>query len=346
MSVTRKADVSSQIPSLWSTRLYSQAENLTFWQRFEGPEGSSMPLIRKDEFERQPGDTVKFDIVMALTGAGSTGDTTLTEGNEEKVLFRQQSMPLTALKHGVRWSFLSELLITHDMRVTALNQLRKWLAGKIDDRIFAEFVGSGNATLPTTAKWFAGSATAIGGIADSDAGGRLKLNDISDIKAYAMANNKIEPLRLENGEEIYGMVLHPYAALALKKDSSYQQAQREAQVRGADNPLFTGAIGMWDGVVLYQSNRVTTATDGAGSVRVARNIFFGAQAMVRGYSLYPSWVESEFSYAEEMGIATRCVLGERLVTFDLNASETTGDATDDTAVGAMILYSAAVAPTA
>ncbi len=31
---------------------------------------------------------------------------------------------------------------------------------------------------------------------------------------------------------------------------------------------------------------------------------------------------------------------------DLNATETAGDTTDDTAVGAMVLYSSAVAPTA
>ena len=112
--------------------------------------------------------------------AGTTGETTYTEGNEEKVKFTQQSMTLTALKHGVRWSFLAELQITHDMRTTALNQLRKWLAGKIDDRIFAEFVGSGATTVPTTAKWFAGTATSIGTVDDTDAAGRLKLNDISE----------------------------------------------------------------------------------------------------------------------------------------------------------------------
>lgn len=345
MAVLKKADVTSHIPSLWSTDLFSQAENLTFWHRFEGSEGSSMPIIRKDDLEKSAGDTVKFDIVLALTGAGATGDTALLDGNEEKMKFRQTSVSVDSLQHAVRWSKLGKILINHDMRTVALNQLSKWLAGQLDDAIFDEFVGDGSATLPTTAKWFAGSATAVGEVDDTDAAGRLKLNDISDLRAYAQANNKIEPLRLENGEEIFGLVVHPYAALALKKDTQYQQAQRDARERGAGNPLFTGAVGMWDGVVIYTSNRVPVASDGVGSIQVARNIFFGAQALSRAYAYYPDWTEQYFSYGQEQGIATFTVLGEQLNAFDLSSGGGAA-AADYTAIGSAVLYSAAVAPTA
>lgn len=354
MAQTRSAAIANQTPELWSNDLYSQAEDLTFWGRFEGPEGSSMPLIRKDDLEKQAGDKVYIDIALALTGNGATGDTALLEGNEEEIKYRQMSFTVDSLQHAVRWSKKARIVINHNIRQNALGQLAKWLAGRLDNRVFATFTGETvngfapaitAANLPTTMKWFAGSATSVGTVADSDAAGRLKLNDISDIKAYAQVVNKIEPLRLQDGEEIFGMCLHPYAALALKKDSQYQQAQREALARGKDNPLFTGALAMWDGVVLYSSNRVPTAADGAASISVARNIFFGAQAQVRGYAYYPDWVEEEFSYGQETGIATFTMLGQSLVEFDLQATEA-GGTTDDTAIGAMVLYSSAVAPTA
>jgi N4-gp56 family major capsid protein len=354
MAVLRKAAVANQIPQFWSTDLYSQAENLTFWQRFEGPEGSSMPLIRKDDLEQKAGDTIKLDIVLALTGTGATGDTALLDGNEEEMKYRQFSFSIDSLQHAVRWSKLGKILISHDMRGNALNQLAKWLAGKLDDRCFATFTGEtvGGfvpsivvANLPTTMKWFAGTATTVGTVADTDAGGRLKLNDISDIKAFATVANKIEPLRLENGEEVFGLVVHPYAALALKKDTQFQQAQRDARERGATNPLFTGALGMWDNVILYSATRIPTAADGAASAQVARNVFFGAQAQVRGYGYYPDWTEQYFSYGQEQGIATFTVLGQKLVHFDLQATEVGGTG-DDTAIGAMVLYSNATAPTA
>lgn len=345
MAVTRKADVTAQIPQLWSADLFSQAEDLTFWHRFEGSEGSSMPVIRKDDLEKQAGDTVKFDIVRALTGAGATGDTALLDGNEEKLSFRQISVVVDSLQHAVRWSKLGKILINHDMRTVALNQLSKWLSGKLDDAVFDELDGSGSTTLPTTAQWFAGSATSVATVDNTDAAGRLKLNDISDIKAYAQANNKIEPLRMENGEEVFGLVVHPYTALALKKDSQYQQAQRDARARGADNPLFTGAIGEWDGVVIYVSNRVNTAADGVGGISVSRNIFFGAQAVSRAYAYYPDWTEQYFSYGQEQGIATFVVLGEKLNAFDLTTAGGAA-AADFTAIGSMVLYASAVAPTA
>lgn len=340
MAAGRKADYSAQIPQFWAADLYSQAENMTFWHNLEGPEGSSMPIIRKDDLTKQPGDTIKFDMVLALTGAGLTGDTTLLDGQEEKLKFRQQSVAVDALRNGVRWSKLGKILISHDMRGTALNQLKKWLAGKLDDSIFAEITKSSQ---PSSNLWACGSATTRDTIADGDATGRLKLGDISDLKAYAQANLKIEPLRMENGEEFYGLVVHPYANLSLKKDSSYQQAQRDANIRGQDmNPLFTGANFVWDGVIGYVSNRVPWAAN-VGSVSVANNVFFGAQALCRGYAYYPDWTEQYFSYGEEQGIGTFTVKGEKLNVFDLSSA---GDNSQQQGIGSSVLYSAATAPTA
>ncbi len=356
MAVGRIADYSAQVPSLWETDLYSQAEKMTFWHTWEGPVGSAMPIIRKDDLTQGPGDTIKYDLSLAFTGAGTTGDTVLSEGNEEEVKFRQISLAISAIKHAARWTFLTENEITHEMREVALNKLKRWVASAIDNRIFYELTGvtGGNTigttgltatTLPTTAKWFAGTATTAGTIFNTDAGGRLKLSDISDFKAYLQTTNMIEPLTTESGDEMFGLVLHPYAALALKKDSSYQQAQREAQVRGAGNPLFRGAVAEWDGVTMYVANRVPSVADGDSSIAVARNVFFGAQAMCRGYGMYPKWVEQEFSYGEEIGVATRLVLGEKMNAFDLTAAGGAA-AADFTAIGHGILYSAAVAPTA
>lgn len=355
MAVTKRADISAQIGELWSTRLFYQAEKKTFWHKFEGGEGSNSPIVRKDDLEAKPGtDTLYLDIALALTAAGATGDTGLLEGSEEQVKFRQTSITIDSLQHAVRWSKLGKILINHDMRKTAENLLRKHLAGRLDDQVFNEVSGGTGATiseanLPTTMKWFAGSATSIATVADTAGAGKLELADISNIKAYAINNNFVEPLEMGDsytGEEMYGMVVDPYAALALKLSTAWQQAQRDAQNRGGDNPVFKGSIGVWDNVVIYLSNRVRTANDGSGSIRVARNVFFGAQAVARAYVSYPDWSEQYFSYGQEQGIAYWAALGKRLLTFDLNSTETPSDTTDDRAIGAMILYSAAVAPVA
>jgi N4-gp56 family major capsid protein len=341
MAVGRKADYTAHIPALWARDLFSEAEFLTFWHKFEGPEGSGMPIIRRDDLTKQAGDTIKLDIVLALTGAGSTGDTTLTEGNEEKMKLRQMSVVVDMQKHAVRWSDLAAALISHDMRVTAKNQLAKWLAGKLDGAVFTEMTG---ASVPAQNKWYSGTATSRDTIADTDAGGRLKLTTLSEIKAFARTELKIEPLRMENGEEIFGLVLHPYTVMSLKNDTSYQQAQRDAGVRGRENPLFSGAIAMWDGVVMFESGRVPRSNNANSPVvSTSDNIFFGSQALARAFARYPQWREQEFSYGEEIGIQTNVIKGEELLVFDLSAA---GDASDNTAIGSMVLYASAVAPVA
>ena len=346
MAVTRKADVTAHIPQIWATDLLAQAENLTFWHNMEGPEGSSMPIIRKDDLEQGPGDTIKFDIVLALTGAGLTGDTSgsLLEGNEEALKFRQTSMTVDSLQHAVRWTKLGKILISHDMRSTALNQLAKWLAGKLDDRIFNELTGqSGFTTMPTKNKWAAGTATSRDTVADTNAGGRLTLDTITELKAYAQVEIKLEPLKMEDGNEYFGLVVHPYTAMSLKRDDTkWAQAQREAQVRGDNNPLFTGAVGVWDGVIIYTSNRVPRSNN-AVPIAVSDNILFGAQALSRGYAHYPDWTEEYFSYGQEQGIATWTVLGQKLNVFDLTTAGGAA-AADLTAVGSLVVYASAVAP--
>lgn len=349
MAVVRESDVAAQTPDIWAADLYAESEKLTFWHRFEGPEGSSMPVVRRDDLEKQPGDNVYLDIVMALSGTGLTGDTDsgLLDGNEEKLKFRQTSYNTDALRHGVRWSKLGKIRINHRMRNTALNQLRKWLSGKLDDRIFAEFTGetvggfTGGTTVPDTAKIFAdATATAPSGVAAADL---LTLDMITEAKVIAKVQNRIEPLRLSNGEELYGMVVHDYVGMELKKSSDWKQAQREARERSATNPLFTGALGMWDNVVIYQSDRIPVVSDGASSAPIARNILFGSQALVRGYAYYPDWTEQYFSYGEEQGIGTFVVLGEKLVTFDLTSAGGAA-AADLTAIGSAVVYSSAPSP--
>lgn len=338
---TTAASVAAQVPVLWSRRLLAQAEKMTFWKRFEGPEGSGMPIIRKDDLTQTAGDTIKADMVLALTGSGITGDANLLHGNEEQLKFRQLSFTVADLSHAVGWTELAEQIITHNMRSTALQQLQKWLAGKLDDRIWNELTGGGT-TIPTGNIFYAGAATGNASLTTSTT---LTLSDISDLKAYAQADRMIEPLRMENGEEYYGLAVHPYVNLGLKKDPNYQQAQRDANVRGETNPLFTGSTFVWDGVIGYVSNRVPTAANGGagGNVSFAKNVLFGAQAAMRGFAMYPDWREEFFDYGRSAGVATTMILGQKLAVYDTSPA---GDGSGNTAIG-MLQYNAAyTAPTA
>ncbi len=344
MATGRKADYAASIPQIWADGLFAQAENMTFWSSYEGGPGTGLPIVRRDELEKEAGDTIKMDIVLALQGTGLTGDLagSLLEGNEEALKIRQTSFSVDSLQHAVRWTKLAQKLITHDMRSVAQGQLSKWLAGKLDDQIFTELSGAGT-TIPTKNLWAAGTATTRLGVADTDTGGRLTLNTLTELKAYAQVELKMEPIRIDgDGNEYFMLVAHPYTVMSLKRDDvKWAQAQRDAQVRGDSNPLFTGAVGIWDGVIIVSSNRVRRSV--GTTIQVSDNIFLGAQALSRGYGSYPDWTEEYFSYGQEAGIATWTLVGNKLNVFDLTAGGGAA-AADLTAIGSMVVYASAVAP--
>lgn len=347
MTATLASTVTAQVPQLWDSLLLAQAENRTFWKKFEGPEGSSSAIIRKDDLTKTAGDTIKMDMVLALTSSFITGDTTALVGNEEALKFRQNSVTVTALADAVRWSELVEATINYDMRSTALNQMQKHLAEKLDNDIWSELTGGGT-TIPAVNEWYAGVATSVNTLVNTAGNGAMTLSDVSDARAYAQATLKIEPMMTDGGEEYYGLVLDPYAALALKKDSNYQTAFRDAQVRGDNNPLFTGSLGFWDGVILYSNNNVPSGTTAFASpatvnIRYAKNVLFGAQACARGFAQYPDWREELFDYGRQAGIATTLIKGDKVFLYDLSAA---GDASGNQCLGHIVLNSAAVAPVA
>jgi N4-gp56 family major capsid protein len=77
------------------------------------------------------------------------------------------------------------------------------------------------------------------------------------------------------------------------------------------NPIFTGALGMYNGVVLHESTRVPAAPTN-GNVR--RAVLLGAQAGVmafgRGYGKNTySWEEEMFDYGNQLGVAAGSIAG-------------------------------------
>jgi hypothetical protein len=125
-----------------------------------------------------------------------------------------------------------------------------------------------------------------------------------------MARPRIRPLKVPNGPstEVYVYFAHPYTVRSLKADSAWSNAQQNGMPRGLDNPLFTGAIGMWDGIVVVETDKIAVLDDvGNGTSDVAQNFLCGAQAMlwalggVEGDRL--GFLEEAFDYKNKKGVA-------------------------------------------
>jgi len=135
------------------------------------------------------------------------------------------------------------------------------------------------------------------------AAGKLTLQEISKAK-YALRAQEAPGWNIQ-GQTFYVIVVDLWAEYDLKNnDTNWNLAQRDAAARGASNPLFTGAVGVWDGVVILTADRIVAANNTAATpVRIAQNLMFGREAFAEAYGSYGSWVEKTFDYDLEFGIA-------------------------------------------
>ena len=120
------------------------------------------------------------------------------------------------------------------------------------------------------------------------------------------------------GKDYYVLLVHPEVSYDLFQLPAFQQIQREANLRGDENPLFAGALGMYDGVVIHEHEGITTADNmGSGNnVKGARNLFLGAGAGLCAGIGEMNWVEKTFDYGNKLGIAAGQIYGVGLSTFD------------------------------
>jgi len=191
--------------------------------------------------------------------------------------------------------------------------LKDWGAEKIDTLCFDQLTGASSAptrvAYKTSATAFLSTATeATAKAALSATNSLLTPNFISFCKTLGKTGisrtfNPLRPVKVD-GRAYYILLVHPDVMFDLKTDSSFQQALREAEVRGPTNPLFAGASAIWDGVVVHEHETVTNATDGGGAaVPWSRCVLMGAQALCWAWGKRPEVVQETFDYTNEHGYA-------------------------------------------
>ena len=308
---------------VWHEKLFRDMRIDTFFSKFMSKEKNALIQEKTDLSGDKPGDKVTFGLVARLYGAGRTSRQTL-EGNEEALKDYNFDVELEEYVHGVRdRGPLDRKRPIYNMDSEAKEALQIWGSEKVDRLCFSAITAtptevwypnsSGVMTLQTT------PATAIAGLHATNSL-LSNLNHISLIKTWAktggnMANatsytrSKIQPIRY-GGKDYYILLVHPDVLYDMKSTSEYKQLNREAQERGKDNPLFTGAEFAYDGVIVYEHELIPIATDGGGStVPYAKCVFGGAQALCAAWGKRPQIVADEFDYVREHGFSIQMMFG-------------------------------------
>ena len=262
----------------------------------------NMPIQRLRDLESSQGDTIKFDLVAQLGGQPTYGDNQL-RGKEEKLVFYTDQVSIDQVRHGVNTGGrMTKKRTIHDLRKIAKDKLISWLARFYDEAIMCYLAGvrgisTNNWLLDTSFSGFAGNSLQepdsdhVFGIHDGDV-----TNDIDDIDTddyfsldyleeldYQLSQMENAPQPLyEKGEAYYVILMHAAAKKQLRTSTStndWLDIQKNAGVRGSDNPIFKGALGRYGKFVLHDYGKVPV-TKNAGDVSVCRTLCLGAQSAV------------------------------------------------------------------
>ena len=126
-----------------------------------------------------------------------------------------------------------------------------------------------------------------------------------------------------NGKDTYVMVIDQYQARDLINDEKWLAAQQHANIRGETNPIFSGALGVYEGVVLHQHNRVLRTETGSGGTTVGHALFLGAQAAVFAMGEGPYWYEDFFDYGNKFGVSFGKIFGIKKTAFKYDGENLT-----------------------
>lgn len=321
---------------LWSRKLMREALKQTWASRFVGTDSNSLCQML-DDTQKGPGDRIRTILRMQLNGNGIQGDGTL-EGNEEALVTYTDDIVINQLRHAVRsGGKMSDQRIPFSVREEARMGLQDWWADRFDQSFMNQLAGNSaqtdtrftgnNAAVAADSnhRIFAnGAATEAAITATAAAQFTLSLVDQAVLKARTLSP-VVRPVNTEAGQK-YVMFITPEQHYDLRRNTStleWGDIQKAAMQGGniSDNPIFTGALGEYNGVILHESFRLPVI-DSTGGSKIGRAVLAGAQAACWAYGREGgnmnrmSWTEELFDYQNQLGVAAGAIFGIKKTQFN------------------------------
>lgn len=269
----------------WATLVWHVHQRDQFFYHFTSDDGSNI-VHRKLDFTRSAGYQMTEGLMMPFAGDGVTGDEIL-EDNEEAPDFYNMTWTVTQIRNAGRYAGRETQQATEtDLPKEIKNGLGDWMSNKKDKDIFTALASSPSKIYYVNDR--AGTSTVV-------AGDLCTLREFVRAKTYAVstAYPKLPPIKIANtgGKTVYRYVnlMHDHVAYDITmNDPVYQQVVRDAGARGPENPIFTGALVDYMGMVMHaHDNCPTFTTWGSGAnVAGAESYLLGRQAVVVGIGGY------------------------------------------------------------
>jgi len=289
-------------PVIVQKKMFLETKKDSYFGKFFSTSGD-MPVFEQTDFLKQKGEKMTFGIIPRLTGEAITGNTT-AKGKEEKLTTYSFSVTLDRQRKPIMDDgALTRQRFVGDIPSTLQSSLTTWGAEYIDQACMNALVAS------ATNITYGGDATSIAG--DLATGDVLTTALISKMKAVALTKRgsgetPLKPVMV-NGKKYLVLLVSNDVAVDLKNDAAYLAAQTNAAERGSNNPLFTGMLGIWDGVVIHEHENVPVYSNGGpgGAVTYSICTLLGASALVWAWGERPNMVAEDQDYGEFKGYCWR-----------------------------------------
>ena len=261
LNATTVTNLANAIPEKWVPAVILDAHRGSFWGDKEGQmrkkqdvhtgrmvmssEGQGMPIVAKQDFGVTAMDTLHFTTMARLRNKGVTGTTTL-RGKEEVLRIGTFSLTVDFARNAVALDKKVKMQVLPAVLGDVRNALVLWITGLIDDDMNSALITATDATTI-----YAGNATDEDSLGTNDTFG---VDELAKIKQQLIKKGA-KPIRMirKNGRAfpVFGVLISAIDEYYLKDDQKWIDAQKDAWIRGEDNPLFSGAYGYHDGMLVY-----------------------------------------------------------------------------------------------
>lgn len=281
------------VPKVWAKKVWHEGVKDSYFDKFTATDGSNVVHKNKD-LENVKGDSVVFGLMMNLTGSGVEGNRQKLAGAEDTLNIYDFTVNTKLVRNAVSRYEADDQRTQYDMLKEIKIALKQWLSDWLDDRLISRLSYN-----PSNGEVL--YASAAGTQSSITANDKLTTTIISRAKRKALMHApKVQPIKVD-GMDKYIMLVHPWAARDLRDDPKWLAAQQNANLRGSKNPIFTGALGEYDGVILYEYERVQTGNIGASSANVCQNLLLGKQAACFAVSRPAKHIEQTDDYGNIAG---------------------------------------------
>lgn len=317
-------------------------------------QGETSIIQINEDLTRKKGDRFTFALVNRLTNAATLGNTTL-EGNEEDLSSRSFELAVDLRRHGVKVPKMEQQRSAIDLREAARSMLRVWsqedLRNSVIDALYSiDGVSFGLTSAAQRNTWNANNAarvlygnsvanynatfaTAMGTLDNTN--DRASANILSLAKRRALTAGgfanvpKIRPIEVDGSKRVLVAFVHPLVFRDLSV--SLQTVNRDAFVRGMENPIFTGADLYYEGVVIKEvddmpllpANATINGVAVGNTVQASPIFLCGAQAVAVAYAQRSRTVTEDFDYGSKAGVAVEEIRGIGKMRYGTGADDTT-----------------------